>query len=143
MPFADKLVGRARLPLLILLGAVLLVLTIACANIANLLLARASARRREMAIRVAIGAGRGRVLRQFVVESLSSRVTGGARVCWWRAAGLAIIAATDSARRAAAGETDDRRPASWRSRSRRPMRPPVIVGFAPAIALWRTKCTIR
>ncbi len=69
-PFADVLVGDARRPLLILFGCVLLVLTIACVNIASLQLARASARRKEVAVRAAIGAGRGRVLRQFVVENL-------------------------------------------------------------------------
>jgi putative ABC transport system permease protein len=76
-PFADVLVGRARRPLLILFGCVLLVLTIACVNIASLQLARASARRKEVAVRAAIGAGRGRVLRQFVVENLLLASAGG------------------------------------------------------------------
>jgi predicted permease len=76
-PFADVLVGQARRPLLILFVCVLLVLTIACLNIASLQLARASARRREVAVRAAIGAGRGRVLRQFVVENLLLASGGG------------------------------------------------------------------
>ncbi len=76
-PFADVLVGDARRPLLILFGCVLLVLTIACVNIASLQLARASARRKEVAVRAAIGAGRGRVLRQFVVENLLLASAGG------------------------------------------------------------------
>jgi predicted permease len=76
-PFADILVGHARRPLLILFACVLLVLTIACVNIASLQLARASARRKEVAVRAAIGAGRGRVLRQFVVENLLLASAGG------------------------------------------------------------------
>ena len=76
-PFADVLVGHARRPLLILFGCVLLVLTIACVNIASLQLARASARRKEVAVRAAIGAGRARVLRQFAVENLLLALAGG------------------------------------------------------------------
>ena len=83
VPMQEQLMGGARLALVVMLAAVVFVLLIACANAANLLLARASVRHREMAIRVAIGASRGRVLKQLLVETLVL-ATGGA------AAGLLI-----------------------------------------------------
>ena len=137
VPLHEQLIGRARWALMVLLGAVGFVLLIACANVANLLLARASVRRKEIAVRMSMGAGRSRVLGQLLVESLVLAVLGSAAGLLLARLGVTAILqiAPHVIPRLAETTIDGRVLAAVLGTC---VLIAMAFGLAPAFALWRT-----
>ena len=93
MPLKDTIVGNIASTLWVLMGTIGAVLAIACANVANLMLVRADARRQEFAVRAALGAGRGRIARELLVESTVLGALGGAAGLVLAYVGLSLLVA--------------------------------------------------
>jgi len=133
----EKLVGSSRPALLVLSAAAALVLLIACANVVSLLLARASARRREVAIRAAAGAGKGRVFRQFFAEGMLLAAMGGAAGLLFAYGAMTTILrlSPHAVPRLGEAAVDGRVLAFTAAIS---IGVAICFGFAPAISLWKT-----
>jgi putative ABC transport system permease protein len=139
-PLHDRVVGEFRKGLLALTAAVAFVLLIACANLANLLLARGSARGRELGIRIALGAGRGRVARQLLTESLLLAWIGGAAgvlLGIWVVDGLVAVAPADAPR---LGEIRFNWPVFGFAAALSTVTG-ILFGLAPATQAWRDDLT--
>ena len=123
-PLRDSIIGDARNSLLMMLGAVALVLLISCANVANLLLVRATVRKREFAIRSALGAGRARIVRQLLTESVLLSVAGGLLGMALGFAGVRALLAVSPAGLPRIGEDGSAIGLDWR-----------VLGFTLAVSL--------
>jgi putative ABC transport system permease protein len=113
-PVGDVLVRRVRQSLLVLVGAVSFVLLIACANVANLLLVRATSRRREVAIRTALGGSRWRIVRQVLTESVVLALVGGGLGLLLGTVGIRVLLAVNTADLPRIGENGAGLPLDWR-----------------------------
>jgi len=123
-PLRDSIIGDARNSLLMMLGAVGLVLLISCANVANLLLVRATVRKREFAIRSALGSGRARIVRQLLTESVLLSLGGGILGMALGFAGVRALLAVSPAGLPRIGEDGSAIGMDWR-----------VLGFALAVSL--------
>jgi len=123
-PLLDSIIGDARNSLLMIMGAVALVLLIACANVANLLLARATVRKRELAIRSALGASRSRIVRQLLTESVLLSLTGGILGTALGFVGMRALLAVSPAGLPRIGENGSAISIDWR-----------VLGFTLALSL--------